>query len=150
MKLIDRINADLKESMLARDAFRTGVLRDLKSAFLYEEVAKNKRNEGLNDAELEAVIARECKKRDDSIEIYVAAGNTELSEKELAEREILMHYLPKQLSDDEICDIVNRVIETGGFAKQDMGRVIGAVKAEVGSQANGATVAKVVQQQLGA
>ncbi len=150
MKLIDQINADLKKAMLARDAFLTGVLRDLKSAFLYEEVAKNKRDTGLGDDEMEAVIARECKKRDDAIEIYTGAGNTAAAEKEMAEREILMAFLPEQLSDNEIRDIVNRVIETGGFGAKDMGRAIGNVKREVGNRANGATVAKIVKQQLGA
>lgn len=148
MALMERINADLKTAMLARDAFLTGVLRDLKSAFLYEEVAKGKRETGLSDEEMEAVIARECKKRDDAIEIYTGAGNTAAAEKEMAEREILMKYLPKQLSDAELTDIIDRVINTGGFGVGDMGRVIGDVKREVGSQANGATIARIVKERL--
>jgi uncharacterized protein YqeY len=148
MALIEDINAKLKEAMLARDQFLTGVLRDLKSAFLYEEVAKGKREEGLNDEEIQAVIAREVKKRDDAIEIYQSAGDKERAEKEIAEKEILEAYLPKQLSDDELKEIINKVIAEGGFTIKDMGRVIGAVKTEVGVKADGAKIAEIVKEML--
>lgn len=148
MALIDDINNQLKDAMLQRDRFLTGVLRDLKSAFVYEEVAKGKKDTGLNDAEMEAVIAREVKKRDDAIEIYTAAGDKARSEKELAEREILAKFLPEPLSDYQLSEIIERVITTGGFGTGDMGRVIGSVKAEVGSRADGAKIAGLVKQLL--
>ena len=148
MALIDDINAKLKEAMLARDQFLTGVLRDLKSAILYEEVAKNKRDTGLDDVEIEMVIAREVKKRNDSIEIYKSAGDDERAGKETAEREILSEFLPEPLSDSELKEVINRVIADGEFTIKDMGRAIGAVKAEVGSQADGAKIAAIVKEQL--
>jgi len=148
MALLEDINAKLKEAMLARDQFLTGVLRDLKSAFTYEEVAKGKREEGLNDEDMQAVIAREVKKRDDAIEIYQSAGDEDRANKEIAEKEILMGFLPEQLSDEELKSIINEVIKEGGFTMQDMGRVIGAVKAKVGAQADGAKIATLVKEIL--
>lgn len=148
MSLANKIDQDLKSAMLARDAFRTGVLRDLKSAFLYEEVAKGKREEGLNDEEKMAVIAREVKKRDDAIVIYTGAGDKEREQKELAEREILASYLPKPLTDDELREIVKRVITAGGFGVKDMGRAIGDVKKEVGAAADGGRIAMIVKENL--
>ena len=148
MTLIDKINQDLKAAMLARDAFKTGVLRDLKSAFLYEEVAKKKREEGLNDEETMAVIAREIKKRDDAITIYAGAGDKEREQKETDEREILASYLPTPLTDDELREIVGRVITAGGFGAKDMGRAIGDVKKEVGTRADGGRIAKAVKELL--
>jgi uncharacterized protein YqeY len=148
MSLKKQIDADLKQAMLARDSFKTGVLRDLKSAFTYEEVAKIKRDVGLDNAEIEAVIAREVKKRNDAIEIYVAAGDKARAEKEMAEKEILTEYLPDPLTENELRDIISRVITTGGFGASDIGRVIGDVKREVGSQADGATIARIVKETL--
>jgi uncharacterized protein YqeY len=148
MALVDDITAKLKEAMLARDQFLTGVLRDLKSAILYEAVAQNKRDEGLSDEEVEKVIAREAKKRDDAIEIYTGAGDKERAEKEMAEREILASFLPEPLSDDELRTIIERVITTGGFTIKDMGRTIGDVKKEVGTRADGAKIAAIVKELL--
>ena len=69
MSLKEKINADLKVSMLARDSFSTNVLRGLKAAILSEEVTKNKREEGLDDSEIESVIAREVKKRNEAAKL---------------------------------------------------------------------------------
>jgi len=148
MGLIDNINADLKAAMLRRDEFATTVYRGLKSAILYEEVAQGKRDTGLGDDEILTVIAKQVKQRDDSIEIYVAAGDKERAQKETAEREILVAYLPKPLSDDELREIVQRVIETGGFTVKDMGRAIGDIKKEVGAAADGGRIAAMVKESL--
>jgi uncharacterized protein YqeY len=149
MAISDEINAKLKEAMLARDQFLTGVLRDLKSAILYEEVAKNKRDSGLSDDEIETVIAREVKKRGDAIEIYTSAGNQEAADKETAEKEILNSFLPEPLSDDEIKEIVQKVIADGKYEPKDMGRAIGDVKAQTGTRADGAKIAAITKEMLG-
>ncbi len=148
MSLIEKINADLKEAMLARDEFKTTTLRGLKSAILYEEVAKGKRDEGLSDDEIMAVIQKQVKQRDDAIELYVSAGDKEREQKEAAEREILAVYLPKPLSDDDLREVVERVIATGGFGAKDMGRAIGDVKKEVGAAADGGRIAAMVKEAL--
>ena len=149
MTLISKIEQELKSAMLARDTFKTDVLRDLKSAFLYEEVAKKKRDEGLTNDEILAVIAREVKKRDDAIEIYANAGDKDREQKEKAERDILVEYLPEPLTDDDLREIVSQVIEAGGFSSvKDMGRAIGDVKKEVGAKADGARIASIVKEIL--
>jgi len=148
MKLQDEINVKLKEAMLARDQFLTGVLRDLKSAILYEMVAKNKRDEGLTDEEIQTVIAREVKKRNDAIEIYASAGNQTAADKETAEKEILNSFLPEPLTDDELREIISRVIADGNFEPGDMGQVIGLTKKEVGTRADGAKIAMMVKEEL--
>ncbi|MCL1929672.1 GatB/YqeY domain-containing protein [Candidatus Saccharibacteria bacterium] len=145
----DKIQARLKEAMLAKDDFLKIVLSGLKSAILYEEVAKGKKEEGLSDEEVLAVIAREVKKRDDAIEIYASAGNKELEQKEMAEREVLAKFLPEKMSEEETIELIEAtIISTGAESLKDIGRVIGAVKAEVGISADGALIAKLVKDKL--
>ena len=148
MDLTGRVTAELKTAMLARDAFATDVLRGLKSAIQYEAVAQNKRDEGLGDEEVEKVIAREVKKRNDAIELYISAGDKERAEKEEAEAEILLEFLPEQLSEDELEAIVDQVIAAGGYDQKMMGRAISEVKAEVGTRAEGGLIAKLVKERL--
>lgn len=149
MGLKDEITAKLKSAMLARDEFLVGVLRDLKSAILNEEIKQIKRDSGLSDDEIEKVIARQVKQRDDSIEIYTAAGDKARAEQELAEREVLAKFLPEPLDEADLREIAERVVATGGFTIKDMGRVIGDVKKEVGTRGDGALIAKIVKELLG-
>jgi len=148
MTLIEKINADLKTAMLARDEFTTTTLRGLKSAILYEEVAKGKRDEGLTDDEVQAVVAKEVKKRDDALKIYAKAGDNERADREDREYRILMNYMPKQLEYDELKAIVEQVVKDGDFGAKDMGRVIGAVKQQVGGGASGDKIANLVREVL--
>ena len=149
MNLKGRINADLKSAMLGRDAFLTELLRGLKSAIQYEEVAKNKREEGLSDSEIEQVLAREAKKRDESAEMFDKGGNAEKADKERREKEVIQTYLPKQLSEEELAVIVNEEIAASGASgPQAMGQVIGKVRARVGQAADGAMIARLVKEKI--
>lgn len=143
--LKDRINADVKSAMLIRDRERADVLRGLKSAILYEEVALNKRDDGLGDEAIEKVIVREIKKRDEAAVLYTRGGNDEAANKERAEKEIISVYLPQQLSDEELDKIATEAITDAG-ADAHVGKVIGAVKTSVGNKADGARVAAAVQK----
>ena len=148
-QLKDRINADLKTAMLARDEFRTTALRGLKAAILNEEVAKGLRDEGLSDEATEQMLAKEAKKRTEAAELFDKGGNQVSAEKERAEKVLIDAYLPEQLSEDTIQSIVNDVVaDLHPEGMKDMGRVIGAVKAKTGNSANGATVAKLVKNSL--
>lgn len=147
--LKDRIQADVKTAMLARDELKTQTLQGLKSAILYEEVAKNARETGLDDTSIEQVIAREVKKRAEAAELFEKGGNAASAEKERAEKEILSVYLPKQLSEEEIAVAVKEIVaELKPEGPKDMGRVIGAVKSKLGNAADGALVAKLVKESL--
>lgn len=147
--LVERINADLKTAMLARDAFTTETLRGLKAAILNEEVAKSARETGLGDEAIEQLIAREAKKRDEAASLFEQGGNQASADKERAEKVLLSKYLPEQLSDTEIQKLVDEAVaELKPEGMKDMGRVIGAVKAKAGNAADGALIAKLVKDSI--
>ncbi len=143
--LKEQINADLKTAMLARNAFETTVLRGLKASILDEEVKLSKREEGLNNDEIETLVAREVKKRKE------AAGllDEERAENELKEAEILSKYLPEMASEDEIRAAVKaEIAEMGEVSIKQMGAIIGKMKAKFGNSADGAVLARIVKEEL--
>lgn len=149
MALSEQIQNDMKAALLGGNRFEGDVLRNLKAAILNEEVAQGKRETGLDDAEVEKIIAREVKKRNESIRLYEENGRPELAEDEKKEMAVLSTYLPKQLSEDEIRDIAKLVIEEmDNVGPSMMGQVIGGVKTKAGNSADGATVARVVKDLL--
>lgn len=149
----DTLQADLKTSMLARDSFKTDVLKGLKSAIQYAEVAEGKREEGLTDDEILSVIKKESKKRQDSIDLYVKGNREELAEKERQEKIIIDGYLPEQLSEDAVNEIIDNTLNELGITeptRQDMGKIMGAVKAKAGAEVDGSMLAKLVNTRIGA
>ena len=116
MNLKEKITADLKTAMLARDAFATNVLRGLKASILNEEVSQNKRDEGLKDDEIEKILTREVKKRKEAASLL----DEERAEIELKEAEIIQKYLPEMMSEEEIRTVVkNKISELNADIKQD-------------------------------
>lgn len=149
MALSAKLQDDIKAALLGGDRFVGDTLRNLKAAILNEEVAQGKRDTGLSDDEIEKVVAREVKKRRESIAVYEANGRPELAETEKKEAEVLARYLPEQLSEEELRSIVTAVIADLGVADtKGMGQVIGAVKQKVGSSADGALLARIVKESL--
>lgn len=149
MALKSQLDNDIKAALLGGDRFRADVLRGLKAVILNEEVAKNKRDEGLDDASIEQLVAKEVKKRLDSVQQYVAAERPELAETEQAEAKILEAYLPEQLSEEDIKVAIDDTIgELGVSGSQAMGQVIGAVKGKLGNAADGGTIARLVKEAL--
>lgn len=149
MTLKERINDEMKAALLGGNRFAGEVLRNLKAAILNEEVATGRRNEGLDDSDVEKVVAREIKKRTESAKIYRDNGRPELAEPEEREIEVLKVYLPTQLTDDELTTLVEqKIAELDVSGPQAMGQVIGAIKAEVGNKADGATLANIVKNTL--
>lgn len=149
MALSAQIQDDMKAALLGGDRFVGDTLRNLKAAILNEEVAQGKRDTGLSDEDIEKVIAREVKKRNESITIYEQNGRPELAETERKEAEVLAKYLPEQLSEDELRVIVQaKITELGIADAKGMGQVIGAVKQQVGNTADGALLARIVKESL--
>lgn len=149
MALSAKLQNDIKAALLGGDRFVGDTLRNLKAAILNEEVAQGKRDSGLSDDEIEKVIAREVKKRKESIVVYEANGRPELAEVEKNEAEVLSRYLPAQLSEDELRKVVTeKVAELGVTDAKSMGQVIGAVKQQVGNTADGALLARIVKETL--
>jgi uncharacterized protein YqeY len=149
MALKQRIEDDIKAALLGGDRFVTETLRGLKAAILDVEVSSGKRGEGLGDEEIEKIVAREVKKRHESMTLYEQNGRPELAETEKKEAAVLAAYLPQQLTEDELKEIIaSKIAELGVSGPQAMGQVIGAVKAQVGNTADGATVARLVKDAL--
>lgn len=149
MALKDIINNDLKAALLGGDRFLSEVLRELKAAVLNEEISTGSRDEGLSDPDIERLIAREVKKRNESATVYASAGRSELAEKEKAEAELLSKYLPEQLSEAEILQIIHEVIiDQKAESPSMIGQVIGAVKSKIGNTADGALIARLVKESL--
>lgn len=149
--LKDKLQADLKAAMLGRETEKVDTLKGLKSAILYAEVEKGKREEGLSDDEILTVFVREVKKRQDAIVLYKQGGNDAMANKEQAEKELIETYLPDQLSDDEINKLIDESLNELGIEKmssQDMGRVIGVVKAKVGASADGSVIARLTKERI--
>lgn len=138
----------MKAALLGGDRFVGDTLRNLKAAILNQEVAEGKREEGLTDTEIEQIVAREVKKRHESIKLYEANDRPELSEPEKKEIAVLEQYLPAQMTDDELVKVIDAHISNLSADMSKMGQVIGAVKAEVGTAADGAAIARLTKQQL--
>lgn len=150
MTLKERIDGDLKEALLKREADKVTTLRGLKASILNEEVRLGKRSEGLSDEEIEKLLMGEIKKRREAMDMYEASGRGDLYEEEETEAKIIEKYLPQQMSDDELMDEVEDVIS--GLPEGEsvnMGKVIGMVKMLVGSRADGARIARAVKEKLG-
>lgn len=145
----NQIDQDIKEAMLSGNKSLATTLRGLKSAILYTEVAQNKRDEGLDDDGVIAVLQKEAKKRQESADLYAKGGNSEKQNSELAEKTAIEKYLPTPISDGELIEVVHKVIgRINASGIQDMGKVIGAVKQQLGASADGSRIALVVKQEL--
>lgn len=149
MTLKDRIATDTKAALLGGDRFVGEVLRGLKAAILNEEVATNLREQGLDDAGIERVIAREVKKRQESARLYRDNNRPELADNEDREAAVLAVYLPKQLDDEMIRELVVAAIAALEVSDaRGMGQVIGAVKKQAGNSVDGARLAAIVKEEL--
>lgn len=148
MTLQERIDADLKDAMRAKEAGKLSVLRGLKSALKYAEIEKA--DAALDDSAAVQVIRKQVKQRQDSIESFEKGGRPELAAKEKEELEILNGYLPKGLSAEELSALVRETIaEVGATSKAQMGAVMKALQAKVGGRADGKSLSAEVQKQLG-
>jgi hypothetical protein len=147
--LKQKISEDLKSAMKSGDSFKRDVLRFLDSAVKNVEIEKKKRETGLTDEEIVEVIARLSKQRKDSMEQYEKGGRADLVEKEKKELEILMQYMPQQLSEDELRVIVKETISAvGATSASDTGKVMGAVMGKVKGKTDGNAVKKIVGEEL--
>jgi hypothetical protein len=149
VNLSQKIDADLKDAMRAKDAARLGVLRMLKSAIKYAAIEKSGVEGELDDAEAMQVIRKQVKQRQDSIESFEKGGRAELAAKEKSELTILQKYLPVALSAEEISRLVRETIdETGAISRAQMGAVMKALGPKIAGRADGKTLSQEVQRQL--
>lgn len=148
--LKDRLRADLTVAMKARDEVRASTLRMVLTAVTNAEVAGKAARE-LSDDEVVGVLATEAKKRREAATAFEDGGRPEMAAKERAEAEVIADYLPEQLTEAEIADLVTSAIEqvgARGDGMRAMGKVMGVVSPQVKGRADGAVVAAEVRRQL--
>lgn len=149
MTISERLTVDLKAAMLSGDKTLATTLRGLKSTILYAEVAAGKRDEGLDDTAIIELFAKEAKKRQESADLFTQGGNAEKAAAELEEKKVIERYLPAQMSDKELDQVVSACAqEFTDLTASDMGKLIGKVKAKVGASADGARIAAAVKKVL--
>lgn len=141
----DRIASDLKEAMRARDQLRLDTLRSALSGFIYKRTESG--NE-LSDADELDVVRRLVKQRGDSLSEFEKAGRTDLAEKERAEREILLAYLPPQRSEAEIREIVQSILAELPPESRNAGAVMKVAMPQLKGQADGNLVRQIVTEEL--
>lgn len=142
----------MKEAMKSRDALKRMVLSLVQSAIKNRELqkrAKSGQTEELNDEEVLEVIASEVKKRKESVESYEKGGRDELAQKERDEINILMNYMPEQMSEDEIRTEAKKAIaEIGAKDVKEMGKALGVLMPKLKGRADGQTVSRIVKEEL--
>jgi uncharacterized protein len=147
-ELKERLRADLNAAMRARDQVRMRTLRMALTSITNEEVAGASARD-LSDEEVVKVLTREARKRREAAEAFGAAGRDEQAAAERAEGKVLADYLPAQLSDDELAELVSSAIaETGASGMQGMGQVMKMLTPRVAGRADGARVAAEVRRRL--
>ena len=144
--LKEKLLEDMKISMREKNVIRKNVIQMVRAAIL--QVEKDKQIE-LNDEQIVEIIAKESKKRKDSLPDYEKSGREDLINQVKEEIEILAEYLPKQLTKEEIERRVEEIIEkTGASTMKDMGIVMKEAKAKIGPAADGKTINEIVKQKL--
>jgi len=147
MSLKEQIKNDIKEAMRAKDTAKRDTLRNINAAIKQIEVDERRE---LSDADVEAVLMKYAKQREDAKAQFADAGRDDLVAKEEAELAIVKSYLPEPLSDEELEAIIKEIIaQTGAESMKDMGKVMGVAKTKIGSRADGGTISKMVKKLLG-
>lgn len=150
MSLQEQIQSDLRTAMKARESDRVSALRMALAAIKNEAVAQNLGAGGqIDDESVQRLLRTEVKRRRESADAFRDAGRDEQADREEAEAELYAGYLPQQLSDEELADIVEEVVsEVGAEGPGDTGKVMGAIMPKVGVRADGSRVAALVRERL--
>ena len=147
MTLSEKINNDLKEAMKCKDSFRLSVIRMVKGAM---QLAKPNPREELTDDDVVAVISKQIKMRNDSIKEFESAGRDDLAEQNRREIEILNTYMPKQLTTEELTEIIDKVFnEVKPTSQKEMGLIMKNISPLVKGKADMSLVNKLVKERLG-
>ncbi len=145
--LLDKIEADLKDAMRAKDTLKTDTLRMFKSALNYYQIEKQLKE--LTDEDALNILQKQAKQRKEAIAGFESGGRTEAAEKEKKELAILENYLPKQASAAEVKKIIiDTIAEVGAMNKKDFGKVMKAVTGKLKGQADGKVISQIVNEEL--
>ena len=148
MSLKEKLQNDLTSSMRARDEIRSSTIRMILTSIKNEEVAVKEARD-LSDAEIITVLSREAKKRREAAEAFDQAGAKDRADQERAEGEIIAEYLPAQLSESEIKELIKAAIaETGANSPAQMGLVMKSLQPKTAGKADGGLVSSLVKAAL--
>lgn len=148
MNLKEKISNDLREAMKSHDELRTSTLRMISSAILYLERGISADYQA-TDEDVLKVLNKQLKQREESIEMFKKGGREELAQKEAGEMEIIKQYLPEQLGEEEVREIVEETIrETGASSMADMGKVMGSLSQKIQGKASGILIARIAREKL--
>src|ERR1700756_745870 len=141
----EKLNADIKTAMLAKDAKKLEALRAMKSVVLLLKTSP----EGLTEESATKALQKEVKKRRETAEIYTKQNRADLAEVEIAQADVIESYLPKQMSGEELKAEVEKIIaQVGATSPADMGKVMGVASKQLSGKADGKAVSDVVKQLL--
>lgn len=148
MDLFEKINADIKSAMLAKDKVRVETLRGIKKEFIEAKTAKG--GDGtLSDDVATKILVKMVKQRKESASIYASQNRADLSENELAEAAVIEEYLPKQLSEEELTAELQKIIaEVGATSAKEMGKVMGVASKALAGRAEGKAISAKVKELL--
>ena len=148
MDLFDRINADIKAAMLARDKVRLEALRGIKKEFIEAKTAPGANGELSDDAAMK-ILVKMAKQRSESAEIYRSQNRPDLAETEEAEMAVIKEYLPQPLSAEELDAALSEIIaKVGASSAADMGKVMGVATKQLAGRADGKAISAAVRRLL--
>ena len=146
MGLEERLMADLRDAMRSKDAVRKEAIRLLRAAVKNAEIEEQR---SLSDSEIEDLVRRDIKRREEAIEMFEKGGREDLVTQEKAKIAVLEEYMPEQLSEDEIREVVNEIVdELGASGLSDLGPVMREAMARLRGQADGRLVNQVAREIL--
>lgn len=148
MDLFEKISADIKSAMLAKDKVRLETLRGIKKEFLEAKTAKGADGELSDDTAIK-IMTKMVKQRRETAEIYASQSRPELAQNELAEAAVIEEYLPAQLTEEELTAELKRIIaEVGATSAKEMGKVMGAASKALAGRADGKAISAKVKELL--
>ena len=148
MKIEEKINESIKDSMKEKNRLRLDSLRAIKSAILIEKTKSGSKDQ-IEESVVLKILQKMVKQRNDSAKIYLEQNRKELAEIEVSQANIISEFLPTQLSESELSEIIEKVIEeVGAETMKDMGKVISKVNERVSGQAEGRVIAEIVKKKL--
>ena len=148
MKIEEKINESIKDSMKEKNRLRLDSLRAIKSAILIEKTKSGSKDQ-IEESVVLKILQKMVKQRNDSAKIYLEQNRKELAEIEVSQANIISEFLPTQLSESELSEMIEKVIkEVGAESMKDMGKVISKVNERVSGQAEGRVIAEIVKKKL--
>ncbi len=148
MSLKQQVEADLKDAMRAKDQDTLRALRGIKSMILLAETEKGAKNDLTETAEMQ-LLTKAAKQRKESLETFQQQGRDDLAAKEQAELDVISRYLPQPMTEAEVKEVLQQIIEEeGASGMKDMGKVMGRASKELAGRADGKTMSAMVRQLL--